>query len=125
MISCPACAGVVRAQVEPPFHLDFVCSVGHVFSLEELFVAKEDQLEHAQWSLIALLKHLHMILQIDAESEAKHLSRFNPQDLQQRREHLSRHIALVERMIQETRLPSIHEGHTEMNVDDLTAQEGI
>ncbi|HEU5406794.1 MAG TPA: hypothetical protein VFU48_03440 [Nitrospira sp.] len=110
MISCPACAGVVRAQVEPPFHLDFVCSVGHVFSLEELFVAKEDQLEHAQWSLIALLKHLHMILQIDAESEAKHLSR---------------HIALVERMIQETRLPSIHEGHTEMNVDDLTAQEGI
>lgn len=48
MISCPAYAGVLRADVEPGHDLDVVCSVGVTFSLEELYGAKEEQLEHAQ-----------------------------------------------------------------------------
>lgn len=48
MISCPACAGVLRADVGLGHHLDVVCSVGLTFLLEELYGAKEDQLEYAQ-----------------------------------------------------------------------------
>lgn len=121
MISCPACAGVVSADVHLSTHIEFRCSVGHAFSLEELYIAKEEQLEYAQWSLIALSKHLQMILRIDAE-RGHTLSRFPPHDLQQRLEQISRHINLVERLIQETRLPSIHEA---MDGDDRAFQEGI
>lgn len=122
MIGCPACAGVVEADVQLyPHHIEFRCSVGHVFSLEELYIAKEEQLEHAQWSLIALSKHLQMILQIDAEWGQKH-SRFHPHDLRQRLEQISRHITLAERIIQETRLPSTREA---MDGDECAFQEGI
>jgi hypothetical protein len=101
-------------------HVEFRCSVGHAFSLEELYIAKEDQLEQAQWSLIALLKHLEMILRIHAESEDQPLSPFHPSDLQQRREQLSRHITVVEHIIEETRLPSIREA---MDGDDRPFKE--
>lgn len=42
MISCPSCAGVVRTDVEREGHLAFICSVGYVFALEELYRAKEE-----------------------------------------------------------------------------------
>lgn len=121
MISCPSCAGVVGADVQQYPHVEFRCSVGHTFSLEELYIAKEEQLEHAQWSLIALLKHLQMILRIEAERDQK-LSRFHPHDLQQRLEQISRHITLVERIIQETRLPSTREV---MDGNECAPQERI
>ncbi len=108
MISCPACAGVVKAEVQRYPLVEFRCSVGHVFSLEELYIAKEEQLEHAQRSVIALSKHLEMILRIDAERDHT-LSRFHPRDLRQRLEQISRHITVVERLIHETRLPSTRE----------------
>lgn len=121
MISCPSCAGVVGAEAQLYPHVAFRCSVGHVFSLEELYIAKEAQLEHAQWSLIALLKHLQMIIQIDAERN-QNLSRFHADDLRQRLEQISRHVTLVERIIQETRLPSTREA---MDGNECAAQERI
>ena len=72
MIGCPACAGALRAEVGPHGHREFMCSVGHAFSLEELYQAKEDQLEQSEWSVMALLRHLQMILGmvLDAGSES-------------------------------------------------------
>ncbi len=121
MISCPSCAGVVGADVQLYPHVEFRCSVGHAFSLEELYIAKEKQLEHAQWSLIALLKHLQIILRIEAEQDHK-LSPFHSDDLQRRLEQISRHITFVERIIQETRLPAARET---MDGNECAFQEGI
>ena len=104
MISCPACAGVVRADVGPGHHLDFVCSVGHTFSLEELYGAKEDQLEYAQWSLLALLKHLQMILQIATEPDTHNIN-FPLEELHHRQNQLTHQLSQVETIIEETRLP--------------------
>ena len=120
MIGCPACAGVVRADVGP-HHVDFTCSVGHAFSLRELYIAKEDQLEQAQWSLVALLKHLQMLLRLGLESGEQQALGFPPQDLQQRLEQVTHHIKLVERIIHETRLPSTREA---MDRDECAFQRG-
>ncbi len=105
MISCPSCAGVVRANVGPRQHVEFVCSVGHTFSLEEIYTAKEDQVEHAQWSLLALLKHLQMILQIAMEPERPRTARFGSEELQQRLHQITLQLIQVEHIIEETRLP--------------------
>jgi len=112
MISCPACAGVVRIEVGPRQHLGFVCSVGHAFSLQELYAAKEDQVESAQWSLLALLKHLQMILQIDEETDHRHVSSYRSHDLYQRLEQIGHQIAQLEGLIEGTDLPLRHQdGH--------------
>lgn len=106
MISCPACAGVVRAELGPHHHMGFVCSVGHAFSLEELYVAKEEQLEYVQWSLVALLTHLEMILQMISGPDQ---DGFQPHGLQQRQEQLAHHMTLVKHLIAETQLASLDE----------------
>src|SRR5215831_5942999 len=121
MISCPACAGVVRAEVGSPDHLEFICSVGHAFSLEELYRAKEDQVEQVQWSLVAVLKHLQMILQFDGETAHRHVASYRPSDLQQRQEQVSHQISVVDRLITETLLPLSHEAHTA--ADQVTMDE--
>lgn len=105
MISCPACAGVVRAEVGTRGHLLFVCSVGHTFSLEELYVAKEDQLEYGQWSLLALLKHLQMILQIAVEPGSPHHMSIPLEELKQRLNQITFQLIQVEQIIEVTRLP--------------------
>ena len=110
MISCPACAGVVRANVGPHQHLEFVCSVGHLFSLEELYTAKENQLEYTQWSVLALLKHLKMILDIARESGTLHSMSFSPEELQQRLAQIKLQLIQIEQVIEDTRLPLRSEG---------------
>jgi hypothetical protein len=96
--------------------------VGHSFSLRELYTAKEDQLEYVQWSLIALLTHLQMLLRLGVESGDQLALRLHPQDLQQRLEQVTHHIRLVERIIHETRLPSTREA---MDGGERAFQEGI
>jgi hypothetical protein len=105
MISCPACAGVVRAESGPHGHLEFVCSVGHAFSLEDLYQAKEEQVEEAQWSVVALLKHVQMIggMLLDSDRSRKV---FTLEDLRHRLKQAADHITLIERTIHETQWPS-------------------
>ena len=105
MISCPACAGVVRAEVGPGHHLEFVCSVGHTFSLVELYVAKEDHVEYAQWSVLALLKHIQMILRIALEPGNPHHMSLPPDELKQRLDQVTFQLIQAEQLIEETRLP--------------------
>lgn len=60
MIGCPACAGVLALQADDASeHLQ--CSVGHTFSFETLLEAKEEELEKALCSAVALLANLDMI----------------------------------------------------------------
>jgi two-component system chemotaxis response regulator CheB len=50
---CPNCGGAIsiRADGERDL-LTFRCRVGHVYSLEEFLVGKEDDLEYKMWSTI-------------------------------------------------------------------------
>jgi uncharacterized damage-inducible protein DinB len=41
--------------------LRYVCQIGHAYSVEELSIAKEEQVENGFWSLIGLLEHLEEI----------------------------------------------------------------
>jgi chemotaxis response regulator CheB len=90
--------------------VEFICSVGHAFSLTEVYTAEEEQVEYAQWSLIVLLKHLQLVLQLESEPDTQQTPAISPHDLQQRLEPISRHITLVERMIEETKLPTLKDG---------------
>jgi hypothetical protein len=62
LIGCPDCSGVL-SQIEDGDgpHLQFICSVGHAYSLYSLLEAKEVQLEHALWSVVSLLEHVAII----------------------------------------------------------------
>ncbi len=64
MIGCPACAGVLQLQSNAHGHQQFVCTVGHTFTLDTLYQAKEEQFERAQWSTTVLMEHLIMIVQM-------------------------------------------------------------
>ncbi len=109
MISCPDCAGVVRAHVVPHGQVQFICTVGHVFSVKELYIAKEMQVEHAQWSVLALLAHLQMIIDTAFDLDGHQSVGFRPHELEQRKEQIRQHIMLVEGVIAETRLPALNE----------------
>lgn len=100
MIGCPSCAGVLQQEGERGPQ-QFRCSVGHAFSLRELYQAKEEELERAQWSAIVLLKHLQHIL--DWMKEADDAP--GPPDgeaLPTRFHQTERQAAALERIIDET-----------------------
>lgn len=61
-IGCPDCSGVLSQVKEGDGpHLQFICSIGHAYSLYSLLEAKEMQLEHALWSVVSLLEHVAII----------------------------------------------------------------
>lgn len=104
MISCPSCAGVVRTESSLRHRLVFICSVGHTFSVEELYQAKEESVEEYEWSVIALLKHLQMILGLLLETPSSGPERFDVDTIRRREEQVRSQIALIERVIQETHM---------------------
>ena len=104
MISCPACAGVVRVEDGHGTRVIFTCTVGHTFSLQDLYQAKEEQIEQAQWSLVVLLKHLQMIGGMLLESERLGDS-YSPEDLRRRLLQVVTQTELIERTVNETALP--------------------
>jgi two-component system, chemotaxis family, protein-glutamate methylesterase/glutaminase len=60
-VNCPDCSGVISLDVSDTGHLRYVCQIGHAYSVEELSIAKEEQVENGFWSLIGLLEHLEEI----------------------------------------------------------------
>src|SRR5262245_4647864 len=63
-IGCPACPGVLQVTVEGRrgyFH--FVCRIGHSFSLEELFAAKEKRIEDSFWAAVISLEELARLIE--------------------------------------------------------------
>lgn len=109
MISCPAYrrgAGQCRSA-----SASRICQlVSAISSRWKIYVAKEDQLEYAQWSLVALLKHLQMILQIASQPGTSHSLTFGPETLQRRLDQITLQIVQIEQAIEETRLPVRNEG---------------
>jgi hypothetical protein len=103
MIGCPSCAGCLCLNEEPHGHRQFVCSVGHTFSLWELYEAKETELERAQWSTTALLTHLQTILGMLLDSRDVPDSP-NPSDIRRRLGQIEMQIGAVQRMIESTSL---------------------
>jgi two-component system, chemotaxis family, protein-glutamate methylesterase/glutaminase len=101
MIGCPGCAGVLQAQVGPHGHQQFICSVGHAYSKESLYQAKEEELEKALWSAIALLAHLGMVLHL-FEGQAT----MPDEESQRRLQQIERHSAKLRAIIEETSLLS-------------------
>jgi len=60
-VNCPDCSGVISLDVSDTGHLRYVCQIGHAYSIEELAIAKEEQIENAFWSAIGLLEHAEEI----------------------------------------------------------------
>ena len=61
-VNCPDCSGVISLDRDAETgHLRYVCQVGHAYSVEEMAVAKEEQIENALWSVINLLEHSELI----------------------------------------------------------------
>ncbi|HKU52629.1 MAG TPA: hypothetical protein VJQ25_09200, partial [Nitrospira sp.] len=85
-------------------HLQFICTIGHTFSPQDLYQAKEEQVEQAQWSLIVLLKHVQMIGGVLLESERQGDS-YLPEDLRRRLLQVVAQIELIERTVKETEWP--------------------
>ncbi|WP_447983021.1 hypothetical protein [Nitrospira sp. Nam74] len=108
LIGCPSCAGVLsKIQDGDGVHVRYLCHVGHAFSLHDLLQAKEDQLEHALWSAISLLQHIEMI----DEALLQHIDEngipITKQGLLDRQEQVRAHLALVRKVIGETRPASL------------------
>src|SRR5262245_22477800 len=62
-ISCPDCVGVLGVRIDGDHgHLLFVCRVGHTFSIRDLLVGKEEQIETRLWSAIVALEELVEVL---------------------------------------------------------------
>ena len=61
-VNCPDCSGVISLDREGESgHLRYVCQIGHAYSVEEIAVAKEDQIENAVWTVLNLLEHAELI----------------------------------------------------------------
>lgn len=74
-VNCPDCSGVISLDVSDTGHLRYVCQIGHAYSVEELSIAKEEQVENGFWSLIGLLEHLEEVDQhLLNEAEKAHRS---------------------------------------------------
>jgi hypothetical protein len=118
MIGCPACAGVLRS--EPSREERFICSVGHAFSLEDVYEAKEQELERAQWSVIALSNHLQMILRVLAASSEPDAP--GHQAIRQRLEQVKAQIENMHRMIEAT--DCVPRNGTELGIPVQRASDG-
>jgi two-component system chemotaxis response regulator CheB len=61
-VNCPDCSGVISLDRDAESgHLRYVCQIGHAYSVEEIAVAKEDQIENAVWTVLNLLEHAELI----------------------------------------------------------------
>ena len=62
-LSCPDCSGVLSMKpVENHGHPIFICRVGHTYSISDLLVGKEEQVETRLWSAVVALEELVDVL---------------------------------------------------------------
>ena len=114
MISCPDCAGVVQIERGPGDHEIFVCTVGHTFSLHDLYQAQEERLEQAQWSVIVLMKHLQTLIQLMLDTE-RGAESYVDSELSRRVDQIIRQSERMKEMIEQTQLPMRKESFDEVS----------
>ena len=67
-LSCPDCSGVLSVRrVASHGHPIFVCRVGHTYSISDLLVGKEEEVEIRLWSAVVALEEL-----VDVLDEFRH-----------------------------------------------------
>ena len=60
---CPNCGGVIRVRAEGSNDmLVFECMVGHLYTLEDFVVGKEDHIEDTMWAVIYAYQELAAFL---------------------------------------------------------------
>ena len=106
-IGCPGCAGVLSAASGSDGFAEYRCQIGHTYALPELLAAKERQLEHSLWSAMALLLHVQTITGVALDRADGTFAAAGQAPLGQRRRQAHAQLAQVERIIQETRVPSV------------------
>jgi len=121
MIGCPACAGCLSVEEGPHDHKQFVCSVGHTFSLWEIYKSKEAELERAQWSTMALYKHLEMILGMLLKPPSV-ANAPEPSTIKHRLAQIAKQAAAVQQVIENTRLPARRTGNSVEDVGESTVR---
>jgi two-component system chemotaxis response regulator CheB len=69
---CPSCSGAVVVRAENPSgRLVFRCRVGHVYSVDEVLVGKEEHLETSLWAAVHACEELAALLDdLDHRSES-------------------------------------------------------
>lgn len=61
-VNCPDCSGVISLDRDAESgHLRYACQIGHTYSVDEIAVAKEEQIENAIWTVLNLLEHAELI----------------------------------------------------------------
>ncbi|WP_447598191.1 hypothetical protein [Nitrospira sp. Nam80] len=107
MIGCPACAGVLAiGKDQGSLRPHLMCSVGHRFSFDSLLEAKEEELEKAMWSVVALFAHLDMVIQKLLEQPGQDNDKVH-EALQKRAAQGRRQAAQLRAMVEETERPNL------------------
>jgi two-component system, chemotaxis family, protein-glutamate methylesterase/glutaminase len=117
-VNCPDCSGVISLDRDAETgHLRYVCQIGHAYSVEEIAVAKEDQIENAVWTVLNLLEHAELIYGhlLEEARRGKLLTAEAPLDTRIRQsEHQRRQLRAV---LDQTRRPSV--GSREADAETL------
>jgi hypothetical protein len=61
LVGCPDCAGVVSVRVDNGSR-EYVCQIGHRYSIFSVVAAKEEQLERTLWEAVSLLEHVEILM---------------------------------------------------------------
>jgi len=60
---CPDCYGVLEVEaLGPRDHLQFICRIGHTYSLTELLAMKENDLEQRVWSAVLAAEEMAALM---------------------------------------------------------------
>jgi hypothetical protein len=107
-IGCPDCSGVL-SQVKDGDgpHLQFICMVGHAYSLYSLLQAQEAQLEQALWSVVSLLEQVAMIDELLLKHIDENGFATRPQGLIARIRQIRAQTVLIRTLIEETESPDL------------------
>jgi hypothetical protein len=99
-LACPDCEGVLQVAVAEPDSgfLQFVCRIGHSFSLAELLAAKEAAIENAlRGCEVAMAEMIQLLGDIEREGISAPV---NAAQGEERRKSLERQLAALRTMIE-------------------------
>ena len=117
-IGCPDCTGVLSEVKEGDGrHRQFICSIGHAYSLYSLLEAKEVQLEHALWSVVSLLEHVAIIDERLLKDIAENGLATPTQGIVARIRQVHAQTIQIRQMIEETVVPDLDPKSDDSRVD--------
>lgn len=117
-VTCPDCCGVISLDRDAETgHLRYICQVGHAYSIEEIAVAKEGQVENAVWTVVNQLKHTELIYTHLLDEVRRGQLPIDAQPLEARVRQSQQHRRILQTLLDETDRPSL--GHPELNAESF------